>query len=223
MKYLEAPKQPVTAYKKKKIVILTLLQFSLLGLANAYDRLVICNGCRPKWLTDILPKKLDAILAPFFDLIFKKACGNHDIVYFVGGTESDRKRGDKYFRYEMNQALKLVTWDAIPYKKLEKTKWYQIKLKNIGRGLYNILPAIGNGGKATGNFFKRQYYKIKVFEYYLLVRKAGKDSFNFKAPITSIKEFPSYLPLNDVIGNNNKTFVYDDRIHLESEHSKRML
>ena len=204
--------------------ILTPRQKMLLGLSNAYDKLCICNGCRPESLSKVIPDALEKILAPLFDLIFFLACSNHDIVYLIGGVEKDRKKADKYFKFQMNKALaKSSLYNHSEYKSLEKTKWYQIKLKNVGRGIYNIGPALWNGTKATGTFIKKQYLKIKVFEYYLLVRKFGKDSFNFKSPMDYAEQFPSYLPLNESISKYNKTFTYDGRIHLESEHKKRMV
>lgn len=195
----------------------------LLAMVNAYDKLCICNGCRPSWLTKVISKTLDEILSPFFDLIFIDACSVHDILYRIGGTESDRKRADKYFKYLMNLALKNhVFFIKRKYKKLEKTKWYQIRWKNIKRGLNNTLAATSNVLNNSSAFLKRQYLSLKVYQYYLLVRKFGKSSFNYKSPMDNVKQFPSYQPVNKTIEKNNKLFRYEGRLELEKEHESRI-
>ena len=63
---------------------------------NGYDRLLIVNGCKPEWM----PKWINA------DLIFKPACTQHDIDYFAGGCEQDKKEADRIF---LNSMIALVT------------------------------------------------------------------------------------------------------------------
>jgi len=63
---------------------------------NAYDRLLIINGCKPEWM----PKWIDA------DLIFKSACEKHDILYWAGGCGSMKKKIDDIFLADMLSLIK---------------------------------------------------------------------------------------------------------------------
>jgi len=63
---------------------------------NGYDQLLICNGCKPEWFPDWVNA----------DLIFGCACGQHDVDYFAGGLESDRKEADEKFYKKMQLLIK---------------------------------------------------------------------------------------------------------------------
>jgi len=73
---------------------------------NDYDKLYICNGCRPSWLSEHIPDKLEKALAPYFDEIFKQACDEHDICYYIGNTKKDFKKCNKQFYKRMKQSIK---------------------------------------------------------------------------------------------------------------------
>ena len=120
---------------------------------NEYDKLVICNGCRPEWLSDVIPDKLEKVIAPYFDEIFKNACNIHDLKYFIGGTKRDKKEADKDFYIAMKLSIK------------RNSHWYS-----------------------------RLWFRYKAWQYYRLVRKYGNSAFNFKTPIDSIRQFPSFYP-----------------------------
>ena len=123
---------------------------------NEYDKIVIANGCRPEWLSKKIPDKLENILKPYFDEIFKSDCNIHDYKYYIGGNEQDKKIADKDFYKAMKQSVK------------RNAHWYS-----------------------------RLWFYYKAWQYYRLVKKFGNSAFNFKAPITSIKQFPSFYPYKD--------------------------
>ena len=119
---------------------------------NEYDKLVICNGCRPSYISEHLPTALENALEPYFDEIFKKACDNHDICYYFGGDEKQRKRCDKRFYKAMKKSIK------------QKSHWYS-----------------------------RLWFYYKAWQYYRLVRRFGKASFNNPAK----QLLPSQIPYLD--------------------------
>jgi len=73
---------------------------------NDYDVAVITNGCRPKWLTDIIPKKLDKALSPYFNEVFKECCNAHDIDFFIGVSKEKFNESNEQFYKCMKRAIK---------------------------------------------------------------------------------------------------------------------
>jgi len=83
---------------KKKIEDITYL--------NEYDRLIICNGARPNWLSHLLGEKIDNFMKPYFDLDFKEDANKHDVKYWRGVTKKDKKIADKEFKKAMKRSIK---------------------------------------------------------------------------------------------------------------------
>ena len=168
-------------------------QKKYLVASNQYDKAVIGNGCRPEFLSKVLPDSIEKPLSPFFDLEFRDPCTIHDVLYRIGGTERDRRAADVHFRLMMNNSVKYSTRFSSPvFRSLETTRWYQIKWKNIKRGVMNIGTGVKKGFVNTGIGIKKQYLKLKVRQYYFLVRQFGESSFNFKNPFVKFNEFPSF-------------------------------
>jgi len=119
-------------------------------IPNEYDRLVICNGCRPSWLSDKIPDKLERVLAPYFDEIFKEACNKHDICYYIGGDLKQFKKCNKAFYKAMKKSIRRNShwysrlwfyYKAWQYYKLVQ-KWGKSSFYfNSGSGLNRILPS----------------------------------------------------------------------------------
>jgi len=78
----------------------------MLSFLNAFDKLVICNGARPSWLSHFLGDKIDKFMTPYFDLDFQEAANEHDVLYWKGYTKKDKKFADKKFKKQMRQAIK---------------------------------------------------------------------------------------------------------------------
>lgn len=64
---------------------------------NKYDKLLICNGCGP----DGFKGKFKGV-----DFIFKDDCNQHDVDYWSGGHEEQRKEADERFYANMKKRIK---------------------------------------------------------------------------------------------------------------------
>ena len=81
-------------------------EIELLSFLNKFDKLIICNGARPNWLSHFLGKKIDSFMKPYFDLDFEEAANEHDVGYWKGYTKKDKKRADIKFKKAMKLAIK---------------------------------------------------------------------------------------------------------------------
>lgn len=59
----------------------------------------IANGCGPKFLGFLVPDKL-----------FRPACIRHDVAYYIGGDEEDRRRADREFYLHMLRLADRQYW-----------------------------------------------------------------------------------------------------------------
>jgi len=94
------------------------------------------------------------------DLIFDPACFKHDVLYWVGVTEEDRKNTDWIFYVDMKNLLAELPW----YKrwKFVFIKWYlpPVPLASIPRIYY---WSVRIGGKIGFNFKKKRSYEDLVY------------------------------------------------------------
>ena len=78
---------------------------------NEYDKLIICNGCSPEWLTSALPTWLLSWFLNFVNGAFKPACDDHDVAYYKGFNDQLKNRADKVFYRRMKRIIKKrVKW-----------------------------------------------------------------------------------------------------------------
>ena len=119
-------------------------------MLNEYDKLVICNGCRPSWLSKRIPDKLEEALKPYFDEIFKEACNEHDICYFSGGDEKCFKECNKKFYKAMKKSIKRNShWYSRLWFYYKAWEYYKLVSKfgkpcfhwNSGNGLTRLFPS----------------------------------------------------------------------------------
>jgi len=98
---------------------------------NEYDRKVIHNGCKPAWF----PKGLNA------NFCFKKACNQHDLAYYYGWAENDRKKADKVFYKNMKKAIKKTKagWLKKMFYKVMAYKYYKL-VRWFGKSAFNYAP-----------------------------------------------------------------------------------
>lgn len=99
------------------------------------QRAAICNGCGSKgwpfgWLR---PAKL----------CYSAACDEHDLRYFIGGTEADRRAADNALWIAC--LLALNAWEA------ERPRgWLGVRLRGIAAGIFWI--AVRLGGEAAFHY-----------------------------------------------------------------------
>lgn len=92
---------------------------------NAYDRLLIINGCKPEWFPDVIN----------VDFIFNCDCNQHDIEYWQGGSEQERKESDKRFLKNMKSRIN----DS-------KLGWFKKwTMRRIANSYYKLVRKFGNG------------------------------------------------------------------------------
>ncbi len=148
---------------------------------NAYDLAVIVNGCGSSAFYDHIPTKVTSVLEPYFNLEFKTCCAIHDIRYYFGGDMADFHSANSKFYKCMKSIIKKEG-----YKKLDKTKWYQIKWSNVKTGIKNIIKV----PKVT-------FLKYKAWQYYRLVEDLGKEAFYFNSGSGLKRLRPSDIPYKE--------------------------
>lgn len=86
----------------------------LLSQLSVHEVHVICNGCGPKGGYAIqlaLPKEVFSwkkrLLIPIPQWHSENTCNQHDIDYWVGGTESDRKEADQQLLWGLKRDAKV--------------------------------------------------------------------------------------------------------------------
>ena len=104
---------------------------------NDYDKEVAVNGCGPDYLIKHLPAWLVSWLLYFINGAFKPACAIHDIRYFIGGTEKDRKRIDKMFYKDMKAIVKNKVNFWMRWKHYFKAWRYYRYVRAFGKEAFN--------------------------------------------------------------------------------------
>lgn len=64
---------------------------------HSFDKEFLLNGCGPTG-------------GPTLNLIFKRACGIHDLGYLTGGTEKHREMADNEFGKNLACAVGMISW-----------------------------------------------------------------------------------------------------------------
>lgn len=111
---------------------------------NAYDKLLICNGCKPGWMPDWINA----------DLIFECDCNQHDVDYFAGGLEADRLEADKRFFESMKASIKKskLGWSK---------KWL---LRRAAKAYYKLVRQFGDD---TFSYRSKRNSEGKIVSYKL--------------------------------------------------------
>lgn len=91
---------------------------------NGYDRLLIVNGCKPEWLPDWIHA----------DMIFRDACNQHDVDYFAGGCEKNRKEADENFLKKMKDIIKSKKYGW----------WKRWKMNRVAKAYYKLVRQFGD-------------------------------------------------------------------------------
>lgn len=148
---------------------------------NGYDKFLIINGCKPEWM----PKWINA------DLVFKEACAQHDIDYFAGGCDLDRKKADKKFFEHMSNLIKEKKFNWFK-------RWWYIRASVV---YYNLVSEYGH----------------KSFEY--RYRKKGNENIPFTLEKYDLPSYSPQADYRFTVGafKNIRIKVIKDRWCLASE------
>lgn len=89
------------------------------------ERAFICNGCGQKG---------GKIKPP--DFVFKDSCDHHDYNYFLGFTETHRKKADKQFYKAMRDQIKGCWWYTKPALHATAFIYYRA-VRHCGKGAFH--------------------------------------------------------------------------------------
>jgi hypothetical protein len=107
------------------------------------QRNYLCNGCGNKGLGWLIP-----------EFIFTEACDCHDIGYWVGGTKEDKRRVDRSFLKDMQDAVEESSW----WKRRYYYTWcrlYYYGVITIGKMCFHY------GKKKTWEDLEREMQELK--------------------------------------------------------------
>lgn len=88
----------------------------------------IANGCGSKGFGMAVP-----------DFVFEESCNRHDIGYWIGGSEVDRKAIDVRYYYDMKNDARKASWFKRPFYFM--TAWIYYKfVRMFGKPFFNFGP-----------------------------------------------------------------------------------